>query len=121
MLELLWKSLFLIKLYYLFYIILFYFVIPMKLWLGILLRFYVVIEPINVWQLEQPILLIILIIMLFRLMLLSLVQMLLSPFYLLMSLDQMLLSPFYLFVIMIHNVPEPCRCQGVTRAIVLCS
>ena len=35
----------------------FCFIIPMMLWLGILLRFYVVIEPIIVWQVDQPILL----------------------------------------------------------------
>ena len=46
MLALLWKILFLIKLFYLFYNILFYFVIPMTLCLGILLRFNVVIEPV---------------------------------------------------------------------------
>ena len=50
----------------------------MMLRLGMLLRFYVVIEPIIVWQVEQQILLFI---MLLWLMLLSLGKMLLSPFY----------------------------------------
>ena len=57
------------------------------------------------WQVEQPILLFILIIILLWLMLLSL--------------GQMLLSPFYLFVIMVHDITEPCGCQGVARALVL--
>ena len=48
----------------------------MILWLGILLRFYVVIEPFIVWQVEQPILLFILNVVLLWLVLLSLGQML---------------------------------------------
>ena len=78
----------------------------MILWLGTLLKFYVVIEAYYVfWQMEQPILLFILIIKLLWLVLLSL--------------GQVFLSPFYLFVIMVHGVIEPCGCQRITRALVL--
>ena len=46
-------------------IILFYFIIPMMLWVDMPLGFYVVVEPDYMfWQVEQPILLFILIIML---------------------------------------------------------
>ena len=64
MLELLWKILFFINLFYFIYIFYFYFVIPMTSWLGILLRLCVVIESVIVWQMEQPILLFILIVVL---------------------------------------------------------
>ena len=65
-----------------------------------LLRFSVVTELYCVfWQVEQPILLFVLIIVLLLLMLLSLGQMLLK-------------AHFIYFVIMAHDVIEPCGCQG---------
>ena len=69
MLALLWRILFLI--------ILSYFLMPQMLWMSMLLRFYVVIEPYYVFlQVKQTISLFIWFIVLLQLMLLSLGQML---------------------------------------------
>ena len=58
----------------------------MVLWVDMLLRFYVVIEPYYMfWQVEQPILLFILIIILLWPMLLSLGQMFLRPILFILS------------------------------------
>ena len=58
----------------------------MMVWVDMLLRFYIVIEPYYVfWQVEQPILSFIMIMMLLWLMLLSLGQMSLRPILFILS------------------------------------
>ena len=117
MLQLLWKILCLIKLFYLFYIILFYLVIPMMLGLDILLRFYVVIEHVIVGRWNRQFYYLFWLLLLW-LMLLSLGQMLLSHFIYNVTRPGVI-ETISLFVIMVHEVTEPCGCQGITRAMVL--
>ena len=119
MLELLWKIVFLIKLLYIFYPILFYFVcythdVEVGYAIKVLccnwtyyclaggtanfIIYYVIVTDVIVTRQDviKPILLI-------NVTMLDVIK-----------------PIFYLYFIMVHDVVESCGCQGVTRAIVLC-